>query len=208
MVQAGQLGCALTDTLSFHRVNHSPEHTYAWAHAAILPADSTSLSWPTPLYSLLAQCSTAHLTDHSKSAANMPKGRPVLPVVDLEDGEPETPEPAAPASRPHANALTVRQPQVQEKNLERAGSTDSNHPLLPPLSKEGKALVDEGSSMIQVCALMHRPRSSSQKYWRGYLELLPSGAATGAASAAASLCSHSSVLHVMLHPCNCQAAGI
>ena len=91
----------------------------------------------------------------------MPKGRPVLPVVDLEDGKPETPEPAAPTGRPHANALAVRQLQVQEKDLERASSTDSNHPLLTPPSKEGKALVAEDGCMIQVCALRDRPDSCS-----------------------------------------------
>ena len=89
----------------------------------------------------------------------MPKGSPVLPVEDLEGGEPEVPAPAAPTSRPHAKALTVRQLQVQEKDMERASSTDSDHPLLGPLSKEGKGLVAEDSSMIQVCALMLRPDS-------------------------------------------------
>ena len=103
----------------------------------------------------------------------MPKGRPILPVVDLEGGEPEMPELAAPASRPHANALTVRQLQVQEKDLERASSTDSNHPLLTPPPKEGKASVAEDSSMIQVCALMHRPDSCRHSCWRGYKELAP-----------------------------------
>ena len=98
----------------------------------------------------------------------MPKGSPILPVVDLESGEPGTPEPAAPASRPHAHALTVRQLQVQEKNLERASSTDSNHPLLTPPAKEGKAMVAEDSSMIQVCALMQRPGSCSHSSYRGY----------------------------------------
>ena len=108
----------------------------------------------------------------------MPKGRPVLPVVDLEDGDPETPEPAAPVSRPHANALTVRQLQVQEKDLERASSTDSNHPLLTPPFKEGRALVAEDSSTIQVCASMHRPTSCWHISWRGYQELVPPEAAS------------------------------
>ena len=97
----------------------------------------------------------------------MPRGSPVLPVVDLEGGETETPEPAAPASRPHANALTVRQLQVQEKDLERASSTDSNHPLLMAPSKERKVLVAEDSSMNQVFAMMHRPGLCSHSFERG-----------------------------------------